>query len=126
MLTLSRLFTNGLRKCVAQFLPQSTFPPSPEDVVHGLPLWEINWQHPPTTGALHVTPDLVNVDFEFVELYNPINDVADLSAVRVTGGIRFDYATSGISTLQPRTYVWIVGNQQVFDVRYGGNHTVAG
>ena len=58
-------------------------------------------------------------DFEFVELMNSGTQTIDLSGVRFTTGITFDFATAGLRTLEPGARLLIVNNLAAFEQRYG-------
>ncbi len=66
-------------------------------------------------------------DFEFIELMNISGTVTlDLSQVRFTKGIDFDFANGLITTLPPGQRVLVVKNLAAFESRYGVGHPVAG
>jgi hypothetical protein len=67
-----------------------------------------------------------SADFEFIELWNRGNLALDLSDVRFTKGIDFNFARGRITRLDPGSYVLVVRNQQAFGLRYGTNLPVAG
>jgi hypothetical protein len=67
-----------------------------------------------------------SADFEFVELWNRGASALDLSNVRLTKGVDFDFAGGSITRLDPGAYLVVVRNQQAFILRYGTNLPVAG
>jgi len=58
-------------------------------------------------------------DFEFVELMNSGTQTSDLSGLRFTTGITFDFATAGLRTLEPGARLLIVNDLAAFQQRYG-------
>jgi len=58
-------------------------------------------------------------DFEFVEFMNSGTQTVDLSGVRFTTGITFDFATAGLRTLDPGARLLIVNDLAAFQQRYG-------
>jgi hypothetical protein len=66
-------------------------------------------------------------DFEFVELMNISTSLTlDLSNVRFTKGIDFNFAGSAITSLAPGARVVVVKNLAAFTLRYGAGRPVAG
>ncbi len=64
-------------------------------------------------------------DFEFVELLN-LGEELDLTQVRFTKGVDFDFAGSAVTTLGTGEYVLVVENIEAFALRYPGAGPVAG
>ncbi|MGC6425772.1 MAG: lamin tail domain-containing protein [Akkermansiaceae bacterium] len=65
-------------------------------------------------------------DFEFIELRNVSDSAIDLSDLRFTKGVDFDFAGSAITSLPPDGYVLIVEDQAAFEFRYGAGLPIAG
>ncbi len=66
-------------------------------------------------------------DFEFIELLNTSDTLTlDLTHVRFTRGIEFDFADAAITTLPPGRRVLIVKNLAAFESRYGTGLPLAG
>lgn len=65
-------------------------------------------------------------DFEFIELKNSGSETFDLSEVRLTSGVQFDFAGSAVTNLAPGGYVLVVKNKAAFEKRYGTGLPVAG
>ena len=66
-------------------------------------------------------------EYEFVELKNiSTNTALDLSGVRFTNGISFNFTGSSITNLMPGASVLIVRNLASFIDRYGAAPPVAG
>jgi hypothetical protein len=65
--------------------------------------------------------------FEYVELKNISTNVTlNLSGVRFTNGIYFNFTGSAITSLAPQEAVLIVRNQAAFTARYGNGLSIAG
>lgn len=65
-------------------------------------------------------------DFEFIELSNVGLTNLDLSDLRFTKGIDFDFLGSAQTSLAPGEQVLIVNNRQAFEFRYGIGLPIAG
>lgn len=64
---------------------------------------------------------------EFIELINISDEVTvDLTGVRFTRGIQFDFGAGGITTLPPGSRVLVVRDRVVFESVHGPNHPIAG
>ena len=63
-------------------------------------------------------------DLEYLEIHNIGSSTLDLTDVRFTKGIDFDFASG--STIEPGAYLLIVRNLAAFEERYGTNLPVAG
>lgn len=64
--------------------------------------------------------------FEFLELRNIGTTEIDLTGVRITEGVTFDFAGAVVTALAPGAYVLIVKDAQAFAARYGTGLPVAG
>ncbi|MDG2380686.1 MAG: lamin tail domain-containing protein [Pirellulaceae bacterium] len=69
--------------------------------------------------------DWTSEDFEFIEIYNPSTNPADLVGVALTAGVDFDF-TSSATALAAGHYGLVVRNQQAFETRYGSDHNILG
>ena len=58
-------------------------------------------------------------DFEFLEFVNTGLQRLDLSTVKITGAVEFDFANGSIKYLDPGQYVLVVANPWAFECRYG-------
>ncbi|HUT13829.1 MAG TPA: lamin tail domain-containing protein, partial [Thermoguttaceae bacterium] len=67
-----------------------------------------------------------NNDFEFIELYNTSDEPIELSGVKFTEGIEFDFVGGNVATLGPHQYAVIAANPQAFAARYGTGINLAG
>ncbi|WP_315852816.1 lamin tail domain-containing protein [Pseudobythopirellula maris] len=88
---------------------------------------EINY-HPddPTQEELALVPGADDNSFEFFELLNTSNQTVDLTGVRFTDGIEFDFSTGAVGVLAPGEAVVVVENHLAFNARYGAGRNVAG
>ncbi len=79
-----------------------------------------------------VTPDEILAGypdddfFEFIELRNVGPTPLDLSDVRFTKGVDYDFTNAAISTLDPGKFVLIVAKRTAYEMRYGAEHPIAG
>jgi hypothetical protein len=74
----------------------------------------------PAETAMGFTDD----DFEFVEIFNSAATPIDLTDIRFTKGIDFNFAPG--TQLAPGAYLLVVRNIAGFTHRYGSDHPVAG
>ncbi len=58
-------------------------------------------------------------DYEFVELMNSGAQTLDLTDLRFTSGITFDFSTTNFRTLAPGERLLLVNNLAAFELRYG-------
>ena len=65
-------------------------------------------------------------DFEFIELKNVGDRILDLSDIRFTKGIDFDFVDGTILSLLPGEYIVVVRNLNAFESRYGDMARVTG
>ena len=65
-------------------------------------------------------------DFEFIEIRNVSQNTIDLTDIRFTKGVDFDFAGSAITSIPAGGYVLVVRNQAAFEMRYGTGLPVAG
>ena len=65
-------------------------------------------------------------NFEFLELLNSGSSPLDLSGVRFTEGLAFDFTGSAVTSLAPGERVLIVNDLVAFEFRYGSGLPVAG
>lgn len=76
--------------------------------------------HPAVPTPEEVVAGFVESDFEYIELLNISTGLTlDLTNVRFTKGIDFDFAFSAVTSLSPGQRVLIVKNQAAFLMRYG-------
>ena len=65
-------------------------------------------------------------DFEFLELLNAGSTVVNLSGLRLTNAVRFDFAAAQIPALAPQALALLVKNPAAFQARYGTGLPVIG
>ena len=62
-------------------------------------------------------------DFEFIEMKNVSGDTINLTAVKFTEGIDFDFTFSDVTSLAPGEFVLVVRNRASFEARYGTSYS---
>jgi hypothetical protein len=81
---------------------------------------ELHYHPPgPTAAELAIDPTWTSNDFEFIELKNTSNTQIDLTGVKFTVGVTFDFTGSSVTKLAPGGYVLVVKNLAAFQARYG-------
>ena len=76
-------------------------------------------------SEIHYAP-LGNADAEFIELYNTsTTETLDLTGVKFTNGIDFDFTGSSITSLAPLQRVLVVKNINAFESVYGTSLTAS-
>ena len=94
---------------------------SPATPLASLVVTEINYNpYEPTADELADNPALDNEDFEFIELQNVGDETIDLTGVRFTTGISFDFTGSEVTELAPGQTVLVVANREAIQLRYIG------
>lgn len=74
---------------------------------------------PPTPGELLAMPALEESDFEWIEIMNIGNVALDLTAIRFTKGIEFDFIEGSQSSIAPGERLLVVGKEEAFNLRHG-------
>jgi hypothetical protein len=97
----------------------------PLQFTSGLPDVSI-YQQSLVVSELMYNPHGGNQDIEFIELLNIGPHQLDLSPLRFTKGIDFDFAGSSITTLAPNARVLVVARRDVFESIHGTGLPVAG
>lgn len=82
--------------------------------------------HPADATLSEVNAGFSSSDFEYLELKNVGAATLDLTELRFTKGIDFDFAGSAVTSLVPGAYVLVVRNTAAFELRYGADKPVAG
>ena len=82
--------------------------------------------HPADATLSEVNAGYTSSDFEYIELKNVGATTLDLTELRFTKGIDFDFATGAVTSLAPGAYVLVVRNVAAFESRYGGGKPIAG
>ena len=73
----------------------------------------------PTAAELAADATLTASSFEFIEIVNAGTSALDLTNVRFTKGVEFDFANGTVTSIDPGQRVVIVGNLAAFNLRYG-------
>jgi hypothetical protein len=88
---------------------------------------EVNYNpSAPSAAELAIDVDFTNNDFEFIELRNVGTQNVDLTGVKFTNGITFDFTGSPVTYLTPGSFAVVVKNAEAFAARYGAGFPVAG
>ncbi len=64
--------------------------------------------------------------YEWIELMNVSAAPVDLTPLRFSNGVEFDFSTGSVPTLAPGARVLVVANAAAFEARYGTGKPVAG
>jgi hypothetical protein len=91
-----------------------------------LVLTELHYHPADATSAEVAAGFTSDNDFEFIELHNNGTATYDLTGLRFTMGIEFNFATSSIPRLAAGEYLLVVNNRAAFEFRYGTGHPIAG
>ncbi|MGY8647311.1 MAG: lamin tail domain-containing protein [Verrucomicrobiales bacterium] len=94
--------------------------PAIQPWLDGLIISEVMY-HPndPTPEELTLDPTLEESDFEWIELMNIGSTPLDLTNVRFTKGIEFDFINSTKMTIAPGERLVVVAKESAFNLRYG-------
>jgi hypothetical protein len=94
--------------------------------LEGLVISEIMY-HPvaPTEAEKAINDSWVGNDFDWVELTNVGAVALDLTDVRFTKGVEFDFVDGVRKSIEPGERVVVAGNIAAFNARYGFNETPA-
>jgi len=84
----------------------------------GLRVTEIQYHPAPEDVPEGQVPSYDSEEYAFIELQNTSDEVIDLRGVRFDGGVRFEFAGSGVEELQPGEFVVVVENLFAFAERY--------
>ena len=106
-------------------LEQATFSTAIPAASGNLAVTEINY-NPVADPGSPAAPFNDKENFEFIELRNTGTHTIDLTGVKFTVGITYDFTGAAISFLAPGESVLVVKNQQAFEHRYGTGLPVAG
>ena len=82
--------------------------------------------NPGETSEIEKAANYGRSDFEFIELKNIGNAAIDLTEVRFTKGIDFDFVGGAVTSLAPGAFVLVVSDLAAFEQRYGNGLPVAG
>ena len=99
----------------------------PVNVPSGVAITEINYSPAaPSDDELLVDPDFTADDFEFIEIQNVGDESVDLTGVRFTEGVTFDFTGGSVQELAPGETALAVSDWLAFETRYGTGLNVAG
>lgn len=105
----------------SNLLSSFTYAGAPSPAQQFLRISEIMF-HPATAGT-----NISSEEYEFIELRNISTNVTlDLTGVRLTNGIAFDFTGGAVTSLGPQGSVLLVKNLAAFTQRYGTGLPVAG
>ncbi|MBN2473869.1 MAG: lamin tail domain-containing protein [Pirellulales bacterium] len=105
-------------------LNQATFFVGQPAVGGDVAITELNYNpYDPTADELAADPTFNNDDFEFIELQNTTNHAIDLTGLRFTTGVQFDF---GVDNLAAGQSLVLISNPAAFAARYGTGIHVAG
>ena len=97
--------------------------PDVTQYIDALRVTELHY-HPSAATTNEVANGWKNSDFEFIEIHNIGALSIDLTDVRFTKGVDFDFPASML--INPGAYMLVVKNQEAFESRYGGGLPIAG
>jgi spore coat protein CotH len=99
---------------------------NPTELQQYLRVTEVNY-HPHPADTSRGELDVDENEFEFVELINTsIGQTLDLTGVRFTQGVVFDFTGSSVTSLAPGQRAVVVKNQAAFESRYDAGINIAG
>jgi hypothetical protein len=82
--------------------------------------------NPPDANAAETAAGFSTQDFEFVEFVNTSPVLLDLTGVRFSDGVEFDFTDSAVTSLGPGQHVLVVRSAAAVAMRYGAGLPVAG
>ena len=100
--------------------------PDITDFLNGLVISEFMYHPTDPTAAEFAAGFTKDGEFEWIELRNVGPVPLDLTDLRFTKGIDFDFLGADITTLGPGAFVLIVANRAAFEMRYGAGLPIAG
>ena len=91
----------------------------------GLVITELMY-HPGAVSDAELAAGFRREDFEFIELHNRGNEPIDLTALRFTKGVDFDFDDGAIASLSAGAVALVVANTDAMTLRYGAGLPIAG
>jgi hypothetical protein len=83
--------------------------------------------HPLDANPDEIAAGYSNSDFEYIEMKNISESLTlDLTELRFTKGVDFNFSEGAITSLTPGAYLLIVRNQAAFESRYSAGLPIAG
>ena len=113
--------TLTLTDTTGHLVTTSTYPGTPSPAQQFLRVTELMYNPSPLPGNASDAQE-----FEFIELKNLGPAPLDLTGVRFTNGIEFNFTGSAATNLASGAYVLVVKNAAAFTARYGAGLPVAG
>ncbi|MCF7730785.1 MAG: lamin tail domain-containing protein [Akkermansiaceae bacterium] len=104
----------------------ATTPPDVSSYLAGLVISEVMYHPANPTAAEFAAGFPDDDDFEYIELRNVGPTALDLTNLRFTKGVDFDFLGAGITGLAPGGFVLVVANRAAFEMRYGTGLPIAG
>lgn len=94
--------------------------PSIQPYLDGIVISKIMYHPlPPSAAELAVIPSLEEQDFEWIEIMNVGSEALDLSELRFTKGIEFDFVEGSKTSIAPGERLVIVADENAFNLRHG-------
>ena len=94
--------------------------PSIQPWLDGLVISELMYHPaPPSAAELGIDPTLSAGDFEWLEIANVGPTPLDLTDIRLTKGVDFDFVTGTAGTIAPGERLVVVSDEAAFNLRYG-------
>ncbi|MCX8157925.1 MAG: lamin tail domain-containing protein, partial [Verrucomicrobiae bacterium] len=105
-----------------RLVSSNSYPPSPSLAQQYLRITEVMYNPPAVAGD-----PTYKEEYEFVELKNVSTNVTlNLTGIRFTQGIEFNFTGSSVTSLGPGQRVLVVKNRTAFTNRYGAGLSIAG
>ncbi|MCF7676310.1 MAG: CotH kinase family protein, partial [Akkermansiaceae bacterium] len=92
----------------------------------GLVISEVMYHPADPTAAELAAGFTDDDDFEYIELHNVGPVALNLTDLRLTKGVDFDFLGAAITGLAPGEFVLVVSNRAAFEMRYGTGLPIAG
>ncbi|MFN0053350.1 MAG: lamin tail domain-containing protein [Planctomycetales bacterium] len=106
-------------------LEEAVFSTAVPATVANLAITEVHY-NPAAEPGTPAAPFNDKDNFEFIELRNIGSETINLSGVRFTVGITFDFSAGDVTFLAPGQHVVAIKNKAAFEKRYGTGVLVAG
>lgn len=98
--------------------------PSIQPYLDGIVISKIMYHPlPPTSSELAVIPSLEEGDFEWIEIMNIGSGALDLTNLRFTKGVEFDFVNGSKLTIAAGERLLVVANEEAFNLRHGFANT---
>jgi hypothetical protein len=107
-------------------LDEAEFIAYPPAAVGDLVVSKVHYHPTNPTDAEEVAGFTSDADFEYLELMNISGGTVDLSGVKLTTGVTFNFADAAVRVLPPGGRILIAGNAAALQFRYGPGLPIAG